>query len=52
MLKNKEEIKKVLENDGVIAFVTDTVWGLGCLPSSEKESKRFTKSKNGRLKNR
>ena len=30
------EIKNTLENDGVIAFVTDTVWGLGCLPSSEK----------------
>ena len=24
MIKNKEEIKKVLENDGVIAYVTDT----------------------------
>ena len=32
----QNEIKKVLENDGVIAYVTDTVWGLGCLPSSEK----------------
>lgn len=41
MLKNKEEIKKVLENDGVIAFVTDTVWGLGCLPSSEKGVKKI-----------
>lgn len=28
-------IKQTLDNDGVIAFVTDTVWGLGCLPSSE-----------------
>ena len=36
MLKNRDEIVKVLKNDGVIAFVTDTVWGLGCLPSSEK----------------
>lgn len=41
MLKNKKEIKKVLENDGVIAFVTDTVWGLGCLPSSEKGVKKI-----------
>lgn len=32
----KEKIKHILNNDGVIAFVTDTVWGLGCLPSSEK----------------
>lgn len=41
MLKNKDEIIKVLENDGVIAFVTDTVWGLGCLPSSEKAVKKI-----------
>jgi L-threonylcarbamoyladenylate synthase len=37
----KEKIKQVLENDGVIAFVTDTVWGLGCLPESEKAVKRI-----------
>jgi len=41
MLKNSDEIKKVLENDGVIAFVTDTVWGLGCLPNSEKAVKKI-----------
>lgn len=41
MIKNAEEIKKVLENDGVIAYVTDTVWGLGCLPSSEKGVKKI-----------
>lgn len=41
MLKNSEEIKKVLVNDGVIAFVTDTVWGLGCLPASEKAVKKI-----------
>ena len=29
------ELNKKLNNNGVIAFVTDTVWGLGCLPSSE-----------------
>lgn len=27
-----EELNKELKNGGVIAFVTDTVWGLGCLP--------------------
>lgn len=32
----KRKIKTILDNDGVIAFVTDTVWGLGCLPTSEK----------------
>ena len=34
MLKNKDKIIKVLENGGVIVYVTDTVWGLGCLPDS------------------
>lgn len=37
----KEKINKILNNDGVIAFVTDTVWGLGCLPSSEKAVKKI-----------
>ena len=36
IIRNADEIKKVLENDGVIAYVTDTVWGLGCLPTSKK----------------
>lgn len=35
MLKNKDEIIKVLNDGGVIAYVTDTVWGLGCLPNNE-----------------
>lgn len=36
---NKEFVKKLnetLKNGGVISFVTDTVWGVGCLPDSEK----------------
>lgn len=37
----KDKIKKFLLNDGVIAFVTDTVWGLGCLPESEKAVKKI-----------
>lgn len=32
----KNQINEILMNGGVIAFVTDTVWGLGCLPESEK----------------
>jgi len=32
----KKQIKEVLDAGGVIAYVTDTVWGLGALPSSEK----------------
>lgn len=31
-----KELNETLKNGGVIAFVTDTVWGLGCLPSSKK----------------
>ena len=29
-------INKTLNDGGVIAFVTDTVWGLGCLPNSKQ----------------
>ena len=41
MLENRDKIKEILENDGVIAYVTDTVWGLGCLPTSEKAVKKI-----------
>jgi len=44
MYLNKElrkQIKEILDNDGVIAFVTDTVWGLGCLPNSEIAVKKI-----------
>ena len=41
MLKNKDEIIDILNNDGVITYVTDTVWGLGCLPNSEKAVKKI-----------
>lgn len=37
----KIKIKNILENDGVIAFVTDTVWGIGCLPESKKAVERI-----------
>ena len=47
---NKEEIKNVLENNGVIAFVTDTVWGLGCLPESEVAVKRIYEIKKREAK--
>ena len=45
-----EKIKNILLNDGVIAFVTDTVWGLGCLPSSEKAVKKIYEIKNREAK--
>lgn len=37
----RDKIKNILDNDGVIAFVTDTVWGLGCLPTSETAVKKI-----------
>ena len=30
------KIKILLKNDGVVAFPTDTVWGIGCLPENQK----------------
>jgi len=37
----KNEIKNTLDNGGVIAYVTDTVWGLGALPNCEKGVKKI-----------
>lgn len=31
-----EKLNETLKNGGVIGFVTDTVWGIGCLPESKK----------------
>lgn len=39
--KLKKEIKETLDNGGVIAYVTDTVWGLGALPNNEKGIKKI-----------
>ena len=51
MFKNiNNELNTILNNDGVIAFVTDTVWGLGCLPSSEKAVKRIYEIKHREAK--
>lgn len=41
MIKNKEEIINTLTNGGVITYVTDTVWGLGCLPDNENAVKKI-----------
>jgi len=46
----KTQIKTILDNDGVIAFVTDTVWGLGCLPTSEKAVKKIYEIKKREAK--
>lgn len=46
----KEKIKETLDNGGVIAFVTDTVWGLGCLPTSEAGVKKIYEIKKREAK--
>ena len=30
------KINDILQNGGIIAFPTDTVWGIGCLPSHKQ----------------
>ena len=45
-----KKINEILKNDGVIAFVTDTVWGLGCLPESEKAVKKIYEIKHREAK--
>ena len=50
MIKNKDEIVKVLEDGGVIAYVTDTVWGLGCLPDNESAVKKIYEIKRREAK--
>ena len=45
-----KDINKILQNDGVIAFATDTVWGIGCLPSSEKAVQRIYEIKKREAK--
>ena len=41
MLENENEIIKCLNEGGVITYVTDTVWGLGCLPDNEQAVKKI-----------
>lgn len=41
-----QKINEILNNDGVISFVTDTVWGIGCLPTSKKAVQRIYEIKN------
>ena len=41
IIKNGSEITEILSDGGVITYVTDTVWGLGCLPDNEKAVKKI-----------
>lgn len=43
-------LNQILKNDGIIAFVTDTVWGIGCLPTSEKAVQRIYNIKHREAK--
>ncbi|MCR4881514.1 MAG: threonylcarbamoyl-AMP synthase [bacterium] len=38
---DREKIKEALARDGVIAYPTDTVWGLGANPNNENAVKRI-----------
>ena len=44
------KINQILKNDGVIAFVTDTVWGIGCLPTSKKAVEKIYEIKKREAK--
>ena len=44
------KINQILNNDGVIAFVTDTVWGIGCLPTNQKAVQRIYEIKKREAK--
>lgn len=41
-----DKINEILKNGGIIAYVTDTVWGLGCLPDNEKAVKKIYEIKH------
>ncbi len=41
-----DELNTTLRNGGVISFVTDTVWGVGCLPTSEAGVEKIYRLKN------
>ena len=41
IILDAKSINKILNNGGVIAFVTDTVWGLGCLPNNIEAIERI-----------
>lgn len=45
IILDKNLLNKTLESGGVIAFVTDTVWGLGCLPNNKTAVDKIYKIK-------
>lgn len=45
-----QKINTILKDGGTIAFVTDTVWGIGCLPTSEEAVKKIYNIKHREAK--
>ena len=45
-----KNINNILKKGAVIAFVTDTVWGVGCLPDNEKAVKKIYELKKREAK--
>ena len=43
-------INNILKKGGIIAFVTDTVWGIGCLPNNEKAVQKIYQIKHHEIK--
>ena len=41
-----KKINNILLKGGIIAFPTDTVWGIGCLPDNEEAVKKIYSLKN------
>lgn len=44
--ENKKIINETLKNGGIVAYVTDTVWGVGCLPNNEKGAEKIYELKH------
>lgn len=45
-----KRINDILDKGGLIAYVTDTVWGIGCLPNNEDAVKRIYEIKKREAK--
>ena len=45
------KINDILQNGGIIAFPTDTVWGIGCLPSHKQAVQKIydIKKRDGQM---
>ena len=43
-------INNTLKKGGIITFVTDTIWGIGCLPNNEKAVKKIYQIKHREIK--